>query len=263
MFLLMIGSALFLFLTAVNRIRKLSLQSTMNDLIQVHWSDVIGWHLLEGLFFYGTGHQPTFPTIQWGAAFIGGFSGVEYGSSETNPIFGYILPMLFIGWNTYISRIWFGLFLPVLLIAPFTIWILMQTVRPRELAVVYSRTDIELNASSDHSDSWSANAIFVKELAKGEVFFLENKEDTRSQVFSLCIKYCVLQCLRLFSTMLAAAIHRRHLMVWKIFAPRFIFEGIGCIVSFVSVTLGYMTFVRIQNSVSSYYNMVKSFDKDK
>ena len=263
MFLLMLGSALFLFVISGNRIRKLSPESTMNDLIQVQWSEIIGWYLLEGLFFYGTGHQPTFPTIQWGAAFIGGFSGAEYGSNETNAIFGYLLPMLFIGWNTYISRIWFGLFLPLLLIAPFGIWMVIQTVRPKRLAPNTSNTDIEINASSPHHDSWGPTVNLARELAKGEVFFLENKEETRSQVFSLCIRYCVLQCLRVFATMLAAAIHRRHLMVWKIFAPRFIFEGIGCIVSFVFVTLGYMTFVRIQNSVSSYYNSVQSFDKDK
>ena len=76
-------------------------------------------------------------------------------------------------------------------------------------------------------------------------------------------RYCILQSVRVFSTMLASAYHSRHLMVWKIFAPRFIFEGIGCVVSFVSVTFGYLLFVRIQNSVSRYYQNVQSYDKDR
>jgi hypothetical protein len=38
-------------------------------------------------------------------------------------------------------------------------------------------------------------------------------------------------------------------MVWKIFAPRFIFEGIGFIVSAIAVLLGYAVYVRIQVSM--------------
>ena len=235
----------------------------MSDLIQVQWSDIIGWHLLEGLYFYGTGHQPTFTTIQWSAAFNGGFSGAEYGSTETNVIFGYILPAVLIGWNTYISRIWFGLFLPMLLIAPFAIWMVFQSLRPKPFDATSTReTDIELSTSSS-DESLKTHANLSKELGNGEVFFLENIHQTRSQVFNLCIRYCILQSLRVFATMLAAAIHRRHLMVWKIFAPRFIFEGIGCVVSFVFVTFGYMLFVRIQNCLSGYYQKLQSHDKDK
>ena len=276
MFLLMIGSALFLFITSVNRIRKIAVDSSTSDLLQVPWSDIIGWHLLEGLFFYGTGHQPTFPTIQWGAAFIGGFSGAEYGSSETNAIIGYVLPALLIGWNTYISRIWFGLFLPMLLITPFAIWMVFQSLRPKPAnnftpskrdyennTSTSAKTDFESNNLPASQDSWGPNISVSKEMENGEVFFLENVHQTRYQVFLLCIRYCILQALRVFATMLAAAIHRRHLMVWKIFAPRFIFEGIGCVVSFVFVTFGYMIFVRIQNSVSNYYQKLQLYEKDK
>ena len=86
MFLLMSASAMFLFIISLRRIGNLTSTSTITDLLQVQWAEVIGWHLFEGLFFYGTGHQTTFPTIQWSAAFIGGFSGAEYGSNETNAI---------------------------------------------------------------------------------------------------------------------------------------------------------------------------------
>ena len=236
-FLLMSASAMFLFIISLRRIGNLSSTSTIADLLQVQWAEVIGWHLFEGLFFYGTGHQTTFPTIQWSAAFIGGFSGAEYGSSETNAILGYILPALFIGWNTYISRIWFGLFLPMLLVAPFALWMTFQSLRRKPI----------LSKVTGPSDE------LIRELGKGELLFVERIDQTRSQVFDLCIRYCILQSLRVFATMMAATVHMKHLMVWKIFAPRFIFEGIGCVVSFVSVMIGYMIFVRIQNSVSQFY----------
>ena len=202
MFLLMMSSTLFLFVTSISRIRKLSAKSTMADLLQVQWSDIIGWHLLEGLFFYGTGHQPTFPTIQWGAAFIGGFSGADYGSNATNPIFGYILPAVFIGWNTYISRVWFGLFLPMLLIAPFAIWMGFQSLRPksldsRQVLTELTRPDCESNdtcSTSNQDSSWGPNTNLIKELERGEVYFLENTDHTRSQVFILCIRYLYYFC---------------------------------------------------------------------
>ena len=260
-FLLMFCSSLFLFVISANRIRKMTNQSIINDLIEVQWAELIGWHFLEGLFFYATGHQATFPTIQWNAAFIGGFSGTEFGSQEANTFLGYIIPIILIGWNTYIARIWFGLLLPLLLIAPFAIWMVVPSVRPIQLASNHPKPDLELNSTSHGSLGHSS--ILAQELAKGEVFLLENKEEARSRVFGLCVKYSILECWRVFATMLSAAFHRRHLMVWKIFAPRFIFEGIGCLVSLMFITIGYLTFVRIQNSVSAYYYSVQSLDKDK
>ena len=250
MFLLMSASAMFLFIISLRRIGNLTSTSTITDLLQVQWAEVIGWHLFEGLFFYGTGHQTTFPTIQWSAAFIGGFSGAEYGSSETNAILGYVLPALFIGWNTYISRIWFGLFLPMLLVAPFALWMTFQSLRPKP---ALSKRDIDTNPSSPTRNLRGPSDELIRELGKGELLFIERIDQTRSQMFDLCIRYCILQSLRVFATMMAATVHMKHLMVWKIFAPRFIFEGIGCVVSFVSVMIGYMIFVRIQNSVSQFY----------
>lgn len=43
----------------------------LSDLFVVPWTEVIGWWMMEALFFYATGHQTTFPSIQWNAAFVG------------------------------------------------------------------------------------------------------------------------------------------------------------------------------------------------
>lgn len=41
------------------------------QMFHVPWSYVLIWGLLASYFFYGTGHQPTFPGIHWYAAFVG------------------------------------------------------------------------------------------------------------------------------------------------------------------------------------------------
>lgn len=47
--------------------------------------------------------------------------------------------------------------------------------------------------------------------------------------------------LQVIGCMVCACLHRRHLMVWQIFAPRFIFEGVSLLVilftSIISFTL--------------------------
>ena len=49
-------------------------------------------------------------------------------------------------------------------------------------------------------------------------------DEARSQLLLLCVKFLVLHSARLLAAMLAAAVLRRHLMVWKIFAPRSVLE---------------------------------------
>ena len=62
--------------------------------------------------------QATFSTLQWTAAFAG-FSGSDYGTGLVNNV----IPIVLIGWNTFCARILFGVALPVLLLAPFTLWL--------------------------------------------------------------------------------------------------------------------------------------------
>lgn len=61
-----------------------------------------------------------------------------------------------------------------------------------------------------------------------------------------------IQILQVFTSMLAATIHCRHLMVWNVFAPKFIFEGIALIATVGSVLLGYLLFIRIHDQVEKY-----------
>ena len=49
--------------------------------------------------------------------------------------------------------------------------------------------------------------------------------------------------------MLAATVHCRHLMVWAIFAPKLIFEGISFIVTVGSVLISLLLLLRIENRI--------------
>lgn len=57
------------------------------ELLQIPNSAIICWFLIAEYFFYGTGHQPTFSTIQWDAALVG-----THGFFYTN-----IVPTILIG----------------------------------------------------------------------------------------------------------------------------------------------------------------------
>lgn len=51
--------------------------------------------------------------------------------------------------------------------------------------------------------------------------------------------------------MLSSTIHCRHLMVWKIFAPKLIFECLGTLVSLGSVLVGYLLLIQIHRKVDT------------
>ena len=57
---------------------------------------------------------------------------------------------------------------------------------------------------------------------------------------------------QVFFTSLAALFLRRHLMLWKIFAPHFIFEAVGFIVTLLSVLAGLGFTLRVQAVLASW-----------
>lgn len=61
--------------------------------------------------------------------------------------------------------------------------------------------------------------------------------------------------------MLAATIHCRHLMVWKIFAPKLIFESIGILVTLVSVLLGYLFVMHINNKLDHFITKLNKHER--
>ena len=225
--------ALILLVTAPARLLP-SLSTA--SLFRVPPTPLLLWYLQDLLGFFITGHQATFPHIQWSAAFVG-FAGTEFGGDN---LLGHIIPALLVGWNTYASVIISGVSLPLLLLAPPLSWLHLPSLRPQ----VY-----QANGGTDHL----IGDDLQSELNKGEATFLDRLEETRAGMLTLAIQFIVMRAARMITTVLAAAVLRRHLMVWKIFAPNFIFETVGFCVSVGSVIIGFLIFNRALSVLNKWY----------
>ena len=175
-------------------------------LFSVPSSAVLLWFLKDCLSFYQTGHQPTFPHIQWSAAFVGLAGEMQLGGPAW---ISHVLPAVMVGWNTYCGTVLSCISLPLLLFSPACLWLLLPACRPARSAKT-QELDLELDFHSD--------------LDRGEAIYLERAEETRAGLVTLCLQFTGLKAARLTGAAFAAAILRRHLMVWKIFAPNLIFE---------------------------------------
>ncbi|XP_033210819.1 GPI ethanolamine phosphate transferase 3 isoform X2 [Belonocnema kinseyi] len=215
-FALFVTCICILGITGIDRYRN---ATNIDELLRVPDSALLCWYLVAEYFFYGTGHQPAFPTIHWDAAFVG----VDNNNN--------IVQAILIGINTFGSYLILGVTVPLLVIVPFTFGIMFPTVvKPK---------------------------FQLKECAqKGELILYERDSAFQASVFFACGKYVLFHGMRTFGCMLAATIHCRHLMVWNIFAPKLIFEGIGFLVSLGSVLTSIILIIRVDSSVERLVTQV-------
>ncbi|KAL1110552.1 hypothetical protein AAG570_008080 [Ranatra chinensis] len=193
-----------------------SRSNSQGDNFLVPWWSVVCWGFSSLYFFYGTGHQPTFPGIQWDAAFLMG------------DIVSTFLPGVLVIVNTFISQILHALLLPLLFISQFT------------LGVVWPLATQNID------------------LKKGEFLLAKQEGLLWKGMFSLTARYILFQGWRVFISMLSASIHSRHLMVWKIFAPKFIFESMAFLVTIPFILMSYLLVERISTSIKSLIEVLKS-----
>ncbi|XP_011697495.1 PREDICTED: GPI ethanolamine phosphate transferase 3 [Wasmannia auropunctata] len=208
-FLMFIACACILGLSAIERYKN---ASNISELVDVSMPVLLCWFLLAEYFFYGTGHQATFPTIHWHAAFVG--TGGHF--------YGNLVSAILIGINTFGSHIILGATLPLLVIVPFT----LHRVFPKFL-----------------------KAKFFDDIKRGELLLFEQDSAFHAAIFATAGKYTLLHGIRTFGSMLAATIHCRHLMVWKIFAPKLIFEGLGFMVTLGSILASFYMVFRIDQQM--------------
>lgn len=62
--------------------------------------------------------------------------------------------------------------------------------------------------------------------------------------------------IQVFCAMLACTIHCRHLMVWKIFAPRFIYESIATFVGIPAIIIGFLLILRVHKGVDKLISKI-------
>jgi len=213
------------FILLVTSILRIKQADGINDLFNVPTVAILGWILMPQYFFFATGHQPAFPNIAWESAFVG-----TSGIFTNNYMLGFLIIL-----NTFGSYILMGILLPLLIITPFTIILMMPSVVGK------------------HKEFFTFSE-------KGELILFERNKLAVSALFSLTCKYIAGHAIKVFASMLAATIHCRHLMVWNVFAPKFIFEGIAMFVSIGSVLLGILLFFRIHSQIEKLVNKLNKMN---
>ncbi|XP_051906202.1 GPI ethanolamine phosphate transferase 3 [Hippocampus zosterae] len=183
----------------------------------VPWTPVVLWSLAATQFFHATGHLPTFSSIQWEAAFVG-FPGGHTGT---------FLPASLVTLNTFASHILFAVGCPLLLF-----WPLVCEVRG--------------SRAGKASGEGGEEAVMEMRLREKPQLF-------SSALLQLSARYLFILGLQVFASVCAAAILRRHLMVWCVFAPKFMFEASGFLVSCVSLLLGVSLVLRVDVAVGHWF----------
>ncbi|XP_041100164.1 GPI ethanolamine phosphate transferase 3-like isoform X1 [Polyodon spathula] len=186
----------------------------------VSWSAVLMWGLAATQFFYSTGHLPTFPSIQWNSAFVG--------LSEVHA--GHLAPALLVTLNTFSSQILFAVSCPLLLLWP--------------LVCESTKAGKRGRRAGEGEDG---------EEAVMEMRLREDPDRFSTALLQLGARYLFIHGAQLLASVCAAAILRRHLMVWKIFAPKFIFEASGFAVTSVCLLLGLALVMRVDSAVSDWF----------
>ncbi|XP_074251114.1 GPI ethanolamine phosphate transferase 3 isoform X6 [Saimiri boliviensis] len=204
----------------------------------VPWQAVSAWALMATQTFYSTGHQPVFPAIHWHAAFVGFPEG--HGSCTW-------LPALLVGANTFASHFLFAAIpspeavgCPLLLLWPFLCE--SQGFRKRQ--------------QSPGNEAEARVRPEEEEEPLMEMRLRDAPHHFYAALLQLGLKYLFILGVQILACTLAASILRRHLMVWKVFAPKFIFEAVGFIVSSVGLLLGIALVMRVDGAVSSWFRQL-------
>ncbi|XP_031233019.1 GPI ethanolamine phosphate transferase 3 isoform X2 [Mastomys coucha] len=195
----------------------------------VLWQAVSAWVLLATQTFYSTGHQPVFSAIHWHAAFVGFPDG--HGSSTW-------LPALLVGANTFASHLLFAVGCPLLLLWPF----LCERQGPKNRQPLPgSESEARVRPEEEQEEPLM------------EMRLRDAPHHFNAALLQLGLKYLFILGAQILACALAASVLRRHLMVWKVFAPKFIFEAVGFIVSSVGLLLGIALVMRVDGAVSSWF----------
>ncbi|XP_030423187.1 GPI ethanolamine phosphate transferase 3 isoform X1 [Gopherus evgoodei] len=194
----------------------------------VPWYAVTAWVFAATQFFYSTGHQPIFPAIHWHAAFVG----FQEGHST------HLLPAVLVGANTFASHILFAVGCPLLLLWPFVCEV--PNSQRRKLKK-------ELREELQEKEEQPIMEMRLR----------ESPERFSAALLQLGLKYLFVLGVQLLACVLAAMVLRRHLMVWKVFAPKFLFEALGFMVSSICLLLGIFLVMRVDCAVSAWFEQLQ------
>ncbi|KAG1669098.1 GPI ethanolamine phosphate transferase 3 [Nymphon striatum] len=179
---------------------------------------IVIWMFLCNHFFFSTGHQHTFSSIHLDSAFV-----LWKGNYISN-----IFPAVFILLDTFSSQIVFTVALPLLTILPPA----LKTLYPKLLNANFSKRDDE------EMGDYTLHQVDGSEFASYFIYLFRT--------------WILLHAFKLCGVMTAAAILSRHLMVWKIFAPRFMFEAVSVVIITVSSACTLLFILRINTALQKW-----------
>jgi GPI ethanolamine phosphate transferase 3 subunit O len=167
-------------------------------IVSVTLDEVVPLALLARLAFFASGHQATLSSIQWKSAFV------------LHPTVTYPLSPLLVILNT------FGPTALIAIAASLGIW----NVAPLDTTTTSSSSSLHRGTQSDASPTKSQACIATLAAVRAALGI--------SQYFAAL----------LLGSALSAALLRRHLMVWKVFAPRYMLGAVELICVDVAVLVG-------------------------
>lgn len=227
--------ALFAFLEVVDSTRDLRQltqkkapisnpgSSTLDVIPCINYSEIVPIALLSLLAFYSTGHQATMQSLQWKAAFL------------LTPVMEYYVSLVTMVLNTLGPQLFFSIAVPILA---------QWKIDPIARVSLLTSTKGDGAVKADTGTIFTIPHVVLSSLraALGMSFY-----------FSVL----------LFSTAGSAAFLRRHLMVWKVFAPRFMFAAVGMLVTDFGVLLGVTVGVgRTISKVQLWFTMLLQKQKN-
>lgn len=219
---------------------------------------LVAWHLLGHYSFYATSHQPTLSQIDWHAAFVGRTAFYDHNN---------VLSAFLIIINTFGGHLLIFALYPLLVITPNALYTLYPSLAPRRTEKIFIKNQngtkqreivkkITANIDSTGIKAHSPSGADNLDIPHGELTLYENEDLFFSQLYRSGTQLIILQSLRVFCAMLACTIHCRHLMVWKIFAPRFIYEAIASYVIFAGILIGFLMVARIHSAVNRLISII-------
>ncbi|XP_016958314.1 GPI ethanolamine phosphate transferase 3 [Drosophila biarmipes] len=230
-------------LLTVHGILRYRTASSFESCVQPTFTALVGWFLLAHFCFYATSHQTTLSQIEWRAAFVGRTTGI----GQSNIISGALVIL-----NTFCGPIFFFCMYSLLNTETFSLFALFPNL------IRSCKSGGKADATTSLTDL--ANEAVGFDMTRGELTLYEYEDVFLGAGFKLAAQFFMLQGLKIFCAMIACTIHCRHLMVWKIFAPRFIYEALATFVSLPALIVGYLLVLRIHRAVDT---LIKRINKTK
>ncbi|XP_023175163.2 GPI ethanolamine phosphate transferase 3 [Drosophila hydei] len=238
-------------LLSVHGILRYRTASSFESCVQPTFSAVVGWFLLAHFCFFATSHQTTLSQIDWRAAFVGRSSAL----GQSHLISGTLVIL-----NTFCGPIFFYCMYSLLSTETFSLFALFPNlIKSSRNSNANNRSNGKASAAATALSDLANDAVGF-DMTRGELALYEYEDVFLGAGFKLATQFFMLQGLKIFCAMLACTIHCRHLMVWKIFAPRFIYEALATFVGLPALIVGYMLLLRINRAVDG---LIKCINKDK